>query len=128
MNTQYAMVLTLLAGVAMGAGAVQGLHAQAKPPTYVVTETDITDMNSYAKDYVPLVQTSIRAAGGAIVAAGQNITVFEGAPPKSRVAISRFDSLEQVKAWRNSTQYKEARKIGDKYATYRSFAIEGVAQ
>jgi hypothetical protein len=37
MNTQYAMALTLLAGVAIGAGAVQGLYAQAKPPTYVVT-------------------------------------------------------------------------------------------
>ena len=66
MNTQYAMALTLLAGVTIGAGAVQGLHAQAKPPTYVVTETDITDMNSYTKEYVPLVQASIRAAASSL--------------------------------------------------------------
>src|SRR5271154_5286817 len=35
--------LTMLAGVAIGAFAVQGLHAQAKPPSYVVI--DITKMN-----------------------------------------------------------------------------------
>ena len=113
---------------AIGAGAVQGLHAQAKPPVYVVTEIDVTDLNAYIKNYVPLAQATIKSAGGTRLAAGQNITVFEGAPPKVRVAINRFDSLEQVKAWRNSAEYKEARKIGDKYATFRSFAIEGVPQ
>ncbi len=128
MKTQYAMALTLLAGVAIGAGAVQGLHAQAKPPVYVVTEIDITDLSAYMKDYAPLAQATIKSAGGTRLAAGQNITVFEGAPPKGRVAINRFDSLEQVKAWRDSAEYKEARKIGDKYATFRSFAIEGVPQ
>ena len=128
MKTQYAMALTLLAGVAIGAGAVQGLHAQAKPPVYVVTEIDITDLSAYMKDYAPLAQATIKSAGDTRLAAGQNITVFEGAPPKGRVAINRFDSLEQVKAWRDSAEYKEARKIGDKYATFRSFAIEGVPQ
>jgi len=132
MKTQYAIALTLLAGVAIGAGAVQSLHAQAKPPVYYVSEIDITDLNAYLKDYAPLAQAMIKAAGGTRLAAGdaagQNMTVFEGAPPKGRVTINRFDSLEQVKAWRNSAEYKEARKIGDKYATFRSFAIEGVPQ
>jgi hypothetical protein len=30
----------MLAGAALGAGAIQGLHAQAKPPVYLVTEID----------------------------------------------------------------------------------------
>jgi len=33
-----------------------------------------------------------------------------------------------MNAWRNGADYKEARKIGDKYATYRSFAVEGAPQ
>jgi uncharacterized protein (DUF1330 family) len=116
------------AGVAIGAGAVQGLHAQSKAPVYVVTETDVTDLNAYIKDYVPLVQATIKTAGGVRLAAGQNIIALEGAPPKARVAINRFDSLDQVKAWRESPEYKEARKISDKYATFRSLAVEGVSQ
>ena len=36
MNRSIATGLTLLAGAAIGATAIQGLHAQAKPPTYVV--------------------------------------------------------------------------------------------
>ena len=35
---------------------------------------------------------------------------------------------EKVQAWRNSAEYKELRKIGDKYATFRAFAVEGVPQ
>jgi len=30
--------------------------------------------------------------------------------------------------WRNDPQFKELRKVGGKYATFRSFAIESVAQ
>src|SRR5450631_4417780 len=116
MKTHYAMALTLLAGAAIGAGVVQGLHAQAQPPVYVVTETDISNLDAYMKEYVPVVQATIKSAGGSRIAQGLNVTTFEGAPPKGRVVINRFDSLDQVKAWRNSPEFKEARKIGDKYA------------
>jgi uncharacterized protein (DUF1330 family) len=37
-----------------------------------------------------------------------------------------FDSLDQLMAWRNSPQYKENRKISDKYATVEAYAVEGV--
>jgi uncharacterized protein (DUF1330 family) len=127
MKTQHAMALILLAGVAIGAGFVQGLHAQAEPPVYVVTETDISNLDAYMKEYVPVVQATIKSAGSRI-AAGLDVTTLDGAPPKGRVVINRFDSIEQVKAWRNSQGYKEARKIGDKYATFRSFVVAGVAQ
>src|SRR5262249_15378916 len=40
MNTRYTTALTLLAGVAIGALAVQGLHAQSKPPVYLVSFID----------------------------------------------------------------------------------------
>jgi uncharacterized protein (DUF1330 family) len=54
--------------------------------------------------------------------------VYEGPSPGTRVAINAFDNLAAVQAWRNSDQFKEARKIGDKYAKFRSFAIEGLPQ
>ena len=128
MKTRFAAALALLAGAAIGAVAVQSLHAAANPPAFVVTEIDIADLDAYQKDYVPLAQASVKASGGRLVAAGQKIVALEGAPPGTRVAINQFDSLEAVQAWRNSAQYKEARKIGDKYGKFRAFAIEGLPQ
>ncbi len=42
MKPNYKIAMAMLAGVAFGALAVQGLHAQANPPVYVVTEIDVT--------------------------------------------------------------------------------------
>jgi uncharacterized protein (DUF1330 family) len=120
--------LALLAGAAIGAVAVQGLHAQTKAPVYVVTETDISDLDAFQKEYLPVVQPTIKAAGGRRVAAGQNIVVLEGPSPGTRVAINEFDSLEAVQAWRASADFKAARKIGEKYAKFRAFAVEGIPQ
>jgi uncharacterized protein (DUF1330 family) len=54
--------------------------------------------------------------------------VLEGPSPGTRVAINQFESLDAVQVWRNSDQFKEARKIGDKYAKFRAFAVEGLSQ
>jgi uncharacterized protein (DUF1330 family) len=54
--------------------------------------------------------------------------VYEGPSPGTRVAINAFDSLAAVQAWRNSDQFKEARKVDDKYAKFRAFAVEGLPQ
>jgi len=128
MKTRSMAALALLAGAAIGAVAVQGLHAQTKAPVYVVTETDISDLDAFQKEYLPVVQPTIKAAGGRRLAAGQNIVVLEGPSPGTRVAINEFDSLEAVQAWRASADFKAARKIGDKYAKFRAFAVEGIPQ
>ena len=64
MKTRSMAALALLAGAAIGAVAVQGLHAQTKAPVYVVTETDISDLDAFQKEYLPVVQPTIKAAGG----------------------------------------------------------------
>jgi len=42
MNTNYKIAIALVAGAAIGGAAIQGLHAQAKPPVYVIGENDVT--------------------------------------------------------------------------------------
>jgi uncharacterized protein (DUF1330 family) len=128
MKTQHTVALSVLAGIAIGAVAVEGLHAQAKPPVYTVTEIDVTNIDAYVKEYAPLAQATIKNSGGKLLAAGQKVTTLEGAPPKARVAIQVWDSLEKAQAWRNSAEYKKAREIGDKYAKFRAFAVEGLPQ
>jgi uncharacterized protein (DUF1330 family) len=133
MNRLLTPGLTMLAGIAIGALVVQGLHAQAKPPVYYIAEIDVTDPAGYAKEYVPKVQAMIKADGGRLLAAagagssGAKVTAFDGAAPK-RVAINVWDSLEKIQAWQNSAEYKELAKTRAKYAKIRSFAVEGLPQ
>ena len=128
MKTCYTVTLAMLAGFGLGAVAMQGLHAQGKPPIYYIAEIDVVNLDAYTKEYAPIAQASIKAAGGRLLAAGQNVTSYEGAPPTKRVAIQVWDSPEKIQAWRNSAEYKKAREIGDKYAKFRAFSVEGLPQ
>jgi uncharacterized protein (DUF1330 family) len=127
MKTRYTVTFAMLAGFGLGAVAVQGLHAQAKPPIYYVAEIDVTNIDAYTKEYAPLAQASIKGRRR-LLAAGQNITSIEGAPPTKRVAIQVWDSMDKIQAWRNSAEYKKAREIGNKHAKFRAFTVEGLPQ
>jgi uncharacterized protein (DUF1330 family) len=127
MKTHYTVMASMLAGIAIGTVAVQSLHAQAKPPVYFIAENDVTDPEGYKTEYLPPAQASIKAHGGRYLAAGTAIA-FAGEPPKSRVVIHVWDSMEQLQAWFNSPDYRAARKIGEKYAKFRNYAIQGVTQ
>ena len=52
---------------------------------------------------------------------------IDGEPP-TRVVIYQYPSVDAVRAWRNDPAYEQVRKIGEKYAKYRTFAVEGVPQ
>lgn len=127
MNPRYKTALAVVVGAALGAAAVEGLHAQAKPPVYTVTEIDVNNVDGYMKEYVPVVQPIIKKGGGTLLAASLKITPFLGTAPK-RVAINRWDSLEAAQALYNSPDYKAAEAIGSKYATFRRYAVEGLPQ
>jgi hypothetical protein len=62
MNTNFKTALAVVAGIAIGVAATQGLHAQAKPKAYVVTETEVIDQAASAA-YTPLIRAAMQAAG-----------------------------------------------------------------
>jgi uncharacterized protein (DUF1330 family) len=129
MNSYLTLAMSMLAGAALGAAAVEGLHAQAKPPIYQITEIDVSAANvdAYAKDYAPKAQALIKANGGRPIAGSQNVTALEGDPPKRRVAISVWDNMEKLQAYRNTAEFKQLRATeGDKLAKFRSFTVEGM--
>ena len=124
MKTKYIVTLAMLTGFGLGAIAVQGLHAQAKPPVYQITEIDVLNQEAYLRDYAPKAQAAIRAAGGKFLAAGGKTTTIEGDPPKTRVVIQQWDSVEQIQAYRNSAAWKELLPLRDRLAKFRSFTVE----
>ena len=127
MKTYLTVSFAMLTGMAIGGFAVQGLHAQAKPPVYYIAEIDTPNLDAYMKDYAPVAQASIKAAGGKIIAGGQAKGV-EGDPPKARTVIQVWESEEQIQKWRSSAEYKKAREIGDKLAKFRSLMVPGTPQ
>ena len=50
-----------------------------------------------------------------------------GQPPAERVVILQFENMNKVKAWRDAARDAQE-KIGSKYASFRTFAVKGVAQ
>jgi uncharacterized protein (DUF1330 family) len=127
MNAKYKIALAMLASAGLGA-AIHGLHAQAKLPAYAVVEIDVTNRDAYMKEYSPIATKVITAGGGKYLVQGGKNVAIEGEPPKARTAVIAFESLEQAQATFASTAYRDARKIGDKYAKFRIWAVEGLAK
>jgi uncharacterized protein (DUF1330 family) len=120
-----ALGLTAVVSAALGAAAVQGLHAQVKPKAYVVTEIRVLDAAGVAA-YGPKTVAVQKAAGAhPFNTAGGKVVFFEGTPAPERVAITEWDSLEQAQAWFNSAARKNLVPERDKAETIlRSYVVE----
>ncbi len=126
MQTRLKVGLAMFAGFGLGAIAVEALHAQASPPAYVISEIEVTNPEAYRTEYLPLAQKALRASGQKMLVAGGRTVALSAEPPKSRVVVSIFENLNKAQAAYTSSDYVEARKVGDKYAKLRIFAVEGV--
>lgn len=125
MKPRYALGLTLITGMVVGAAAVQTLHAQAKPPVYMIAMNELINPNGYRKEYLPKAKAALKKYGGVYVAAGPG-TMIDGAFPKGRVVILRWKSMAALHRWHESPEYQAALKIGKTYAHYNVVAVDGV--
>jgi uncharacterized protein (DUF1330 family) len=82
----------------------------------------------YDKEYVPPAAKAIADGGGKYVVRGGDTAAFFGEPPKPRIAVMVFESMEKARAAFDSSAYREAKKVGDKYAKFRVYAVEGLPQ
>jgi uncharacterized protein (DUF1330 family) len=127
MNAKFRIAMAVVAGATLGAAAVQGLHAQAKPKAFTVAELETLDAGAQAT-YVPAVLAAQKAAGGhPFNTGGGRMVAMEGSPPPMRVAITEWDSLEQAQAFYNSTAWKNLAPQRDKATkTIRRYTVEAV--
>lgn len=122
------ILVALVVGAALGAGAVEALRADTKPPAFVIAEIDVANADAFTKEFVPIAGKDIESAGGKFLTRGGKTATFVGAPPRSRVSVFQFENLEAAQAWWDSPGRKEAYEIGRKYGDFRVFAVEGLAQ
>ena len=123
MRPRTSMILVaLFASYTMGV-----LHAQTKSRGYAVVETDVTNVEAFAREYLPAASKVIAEAGGKFLLRGGRSVTLEGAPPK-RLSIVEFETFEQAKAMFDSNPYRAASEIGHRYATFRITVVEGLPQ
>jgi uncharacterized protein (DUF1330 family) len=126
MNRLTTAGLAMLAGVAIGAAAMNHLSAQASLPAYAFNEIEVKD----AAGYTPI-QTILRdenqKAGGKFLTLGGKVEVVEGATPL-RITISQWKSMDDAKKFYSSPAVKKAFEDRKKFtAGARTFIVEGLA-
>ena len=123
MNARYLM--TLLAGIAIGAVALQGLHAQgAKQKAYSVSEIEVLDPTALAA-YLPAARKAIAAAGGRTLRTGGRVVQIEGGPAPKRVGITEWDSVDDAVAFYKSKTFADLAPQRDKAVkVIRRFVVE----
>jgi uncharacterized protein (DUF1330 family) len=130
MKTNYKVAIALVAGAAIGGAAIQGLHAQAKPPAYVVVPilkiNDPAAFKTGVIDKASATAAALAAAGGHYVVRTQKFTSLDGNPPE-RLIITAFDSVEKAQAYENSPAVKEVNAARMKSTNSLSFIVEGIA-
>jgi uncharacterized protein (DUF1330 family) len=129
MKANYRLALTLLASAALGAAAMEALHAQAKPPAYVVVDiSEVTDpVGQRANADRPEAGRVgvLQEFGGRTLARTEKIESLDGTPPK-RFIINAFDSREKARAWFNSPAQKKVNEVRFKTTKSRAFIVEGL--
>jgi uncharacterized protein (DUF1330 family) len=116
---------TLVAGIAIGAGAIDTLRAQTKAPVYVVTDfTEVMDPTAFAAASKG-VPAALQAAGAKLLVRTDGAVALDGTAPK-RFAIFQFESAEKAKAWYAGDAMKETQDARAKLTKSRTFLVEGM--
>jgi uncharacterized protein (DUF1330 family) len=126
MKTPYTVALSMIAGAALGATAMQGVNAQlAAKKAYAITELESLDAQA-AADVAKRVQAAQAEAGGRnLRTAGGKVVGLEGPPPPKRVGLTEWDSLEKAEAFYKSKAWTELTPERDKAVkTIRRYAVE----
>jgi uncharacterized protein (DUF1330 family) len=121
------LALILLGGLAIGAGAIGAVKAQAKkPPAYVIAEVEVTDPASF-QQYVAQVPATLKPYHGKVVVRGKADTK-EGAAPNGNLVVLAFDNLDDAEGWYSSAAYSQIIPLRQRSAKTRLFIVEGLPQ
>lgn len=123
------ITVAIACGLLVGGGAVQLLHAQSKPPAFVVAEVAVKDRDGFGENFLKAARKDITDHGGKYLAGGYNKTLsLVGDEPPNRVVILQFANMDAVKEWNDQGAMDMENTVGSKYAKFRIYAVEGMAQ
>jgi uncharacterized protein (DUF1330 family) len=125
MNTKFKIALAVAVGAALGAGAMQGLHAQAKLKAYSIGELEPLGAGGPDPAYLTTVRKAITDAHGRSLRTLGRVEHIEGAAAPKRVAIVEWDSLDDALAFYKSKAWTDLAPQRDKaQKTIRRYVVE----
>jgi uncharacterized protein (DUF1330 family) len=100
---------------------------RVKPaPGYVIAEAEITDPAAL-QDYGKKIGETLAPFNHHFIVSTSKIQALEGDPPKDRVVIIEFDSVQKAREWYDSPAYAAIRPIRQSATKSRIFIVEGLA-
>jgi uncharacterized protein (DUF1330 family) len=92
---------------------------------YVIVDINIVDPVGY-EEYKNLASATVEKYGGQYIVRGGRTEVLEGDWDPKRIVVLQFDSIEAVKKWLNSEEYREPRKMRHRTARTNMIVVEGM--
>lgn len=92
---------------------------------YVIVDIDVHDPVGY-EEYKQLAPATVALYGGKYIARGGRTETLEGEWSPSRLVILQFESIEQVKQWLDSEEYRAARQMRHQTTHSNMVVIEGL--
>jgi uncharacterized protein (DUF1330 family) len=92
---------------------------------YVIMDMNITDPLRY-EEYKAFAVPTVERYGGKYLAHGGTTEILEGSWAPGHLVIVQFESVEQAKAWLNSTEYHEPRRLRHEAAVTNMVVMEGL--
>ena len=97
------------------------------PHAYLIVDMKITDPDQY-QQYMAAAPAAVAAAGGEYLVRGGRFESLEGGWQPARLAMVRFPSYEQAKAFYDGQMYRAARaKRAGATEYFNMTLVEGVA-
>ena len=98
------LLLASAVGAAFGSVGMQAIHAQnsssATAPAFYIADFELIDRDGI-RPYSAGVELTFAPFGGKYV-----VAALEGEPPKGRLVVIGFPSMERAKAWYVSPEYQ----------------------
>ena len=92
---------------------------------YLIANVNVKDPVAY-QEYLKAVPASIAQYGGKYLARGGRHETLEGDWKPTRLVILEFPSMEQLKRWYESEDYRPIQAIRLKHASADLVVVEGV--
>ena len=126
MKSNFRIAMAMFACAAIGAIAVQGLHAQgAKLKAYSIAENEVLNASAQAT-YLAAARKAVEAAHGRpLRTTAGRVVQIEGAPSPKSVAVVEWDSLEEAVAFYKSKAWTDLAPERDKaIKVIRRYVVE----
>jgi uncharacterized protein (DUF1330 family) len=94
-------------------------------PAYLVSETEVTDPETYAR-YRAHAPAVIAAHGGRFLVSGGAVDTREGDPPGGRVVVVEFPDMAAARRFYDSAEYRAILPWRHAASRGRLYLIEGV--